>query len=194
MVDQPTSLSLLQRVREQRQDAWSQLVFLYAPLVEHWCRGWGVPGADVDDLRQEVFHAVVTGLESFRRDRLSDTFRGWLRVITYRKFLDFCRRKQHHAVASGGTDAQRRLEQVPEVSDVPTEDPPEELRRLHHRALELVHSSFEEQTWQAFWRTAVEGQAPVDVAQDMRMTPAAVRKAKSRVLRRLKEELGDLLG
>jgi len=65
MVDQPTSLTLLERVRAQRPDAWFQLVFLYAPLVECWCRGWGVPGADVEDLRQGVFQSVVTGLASF---------------------------------------------------------------------------------------------------------------------------------
>ncbi len=193
MFDQSTSLTLLQRIRQKRQDAWFQLVYLYTPLVDQWCRGWGVPAADADDLRQEVFQAVAAGMESFRRDRPSDTFRGWLRVIAHRKFLDFCRRKQHQpAAAAGGSDAYRLLAEVPEPPEPPG-DSPEEVQLLHHRALELVRSSFEEQTWQAFWRCAVEGQAPGDVAQDMHMTPAAVRKAKSRVLRRLKDELGELL-
>ena len=35
---------------------------------------------------------------------------------------------------------------------------------------------------------------PVDlIASDMGVTPAAVRKAKSRILHRLKEEIGDLI-
>jgi RNA polymerase sigma-70 factor (ECF subfamily) len=194
MFPQSTSLSLLGRARDQHQDAWSQLVYLYAPLVDYWCRGWGAPSPDADDLRQEVFQAVAAGLPAFRRDRAGDTFRGWLRVIAQRKFLDYCRRKQRQPDAAGGTDAHQLMQQVPADEHGQGDDPPEELKRLHHRALELVRISFEDQTWQAFWRCAVEGQAPGDVAQDMHMSPAAVRKAKSRVLRRLKDELGELLG
>jgi RNA polymerase sigma-70 factor, ECF subfamily len=44
-----------------------------------------------------------------------------------------------------------------------------------------------------FWRTTVEDRAPVDLAAELGVTPAAVRKAKSRVLRRLKEEFGELI-
>ncbi len=191
-MDEPTSLSLLERVRHQDSEAWHRLVYLYAPLVHHWCHAWGVAAADADDIRQEVFQSVSRGLAAFRRDRAGDTFRGWLRVITRRKFLDHCRQKQRQPVAEGGSDAHLRLEQVAEESE--GDDAPEEVQRLHHRALELIRSQFEEKTWQAFWRCAVEGQSPLDVAHDMEMSAAAVRKAKSRVLQRLRTELGDLLG
>ncbi|MBY0521915.1 MAG: sigma-70 family RNA polymerase sigma factor [Gemmataceae bacterium] len=194
MQDSSTSLSLLERVRDRNQAAWSRLVYLYSPLIHHWCHSWGVPPADADDLRQEVFQSVATALDKFHRDRPGDTFRGWLRVITRRKFLDHCRRRQGQPAGKGGTDAHVHLMQVPEAAIPEGDDPPEQVQSLHHRALELVRSEFEERTWQAFWRSAVEGQAPVDVARDMSMSPAAVRKAKSRVLRRLKEELGEVLG
>ena len=193
MPDESTSLSLLERVRDRNQEAWNRLVHLYSPLVDYWCRCWAVPPADVDDLRQEVFQSVATGMESFRRDRPGDTFRGWLRVIARRKFLDLCRRKQRQPDAAGGSNAHLQLQQVPDPEDVAA-DPPEEVKGLHHRALELVRGQFEDKTWQAFWRCAVDGLAPAEVGQAMDMTPAAVRKAKSRVLRRLKEELGELLG
>ena len=51
----------------------------------------------------------------------------------------------------------------------------------------------QDRTWQVFWRCVVEGQAPSEISHDLGITPAAVRQAKSRVLRRLKEELGELL-
>jgi RNA polymerase sigma-70 factor (ECF subfamily) len=191
VVDNSTSLSLLERVKHQDADAWHRLVYLYAPLVHHWCQAWGVSAADADDIRQEVFQSVSRGLEGFRRDRAGDTFRGWLRVITRRKFLDHCRRRQRQPVAEGGSEAHVRLEQVAEPAE--GEDTPEQVQRLHHRALELIRSQFEVKTWQAFWRCAVEGQSPLDVARDMGTTAAAVRKAKSRVLQRLRTELGDLL-
>lgn len=192
--DSSTSLSLLERVRHQNQDAWGRLVYLYTPLIDHWCHGWGVRDNDLDDIKQEVFQSVSTGLQTFHRDRPGDTFRGWLRVIAHRKMLDYCRRRQRQPSAPGGSDAHRRLLQLPEPDDSDTHDPPPEVRQLHYRALELVRTQFENRTWQAFWRCAVEGQIPIEVAHDLGMTPAAVRKSKSRVLRRLKDELGDLLG
>jgi RNA polymerase sigma-70 factor (ECF subfamily) len=39
----------------------------------------------------------------------------------------------------------------------------------------------------------VEGKSPKDVGAELGMSPGAVRVAKSRVLHRLREELGDLL-
>ncbi len=62
-----------------------------------------------------------------------------------------------------------------------------------HRALELIRSEFESRTWDAFWGVAVGGGKPADVAADLEMTVAAVYMAKSRVLRRLREEFTELL-
>lgn len=189
MTDAQTSLSLLARVCDRDQEAWQRLLYLYAPMVRFWCRRWGADLADVDDIQQEVFLAVAVGLPSFRRDRPNDTFRGWLRTIAHRKYLDHCRLRQRQPLMTS-TEAVGR----PLLAPSEAEDPPDEVRSLHHRALELVRGEFEDRTWLAFWRCAVDGRAPADVAQEMNLTPAAVRKAKSRVLRRLKEELGEFLG
>ena len=69
MHDQSTSLTLLQRARDRNQEAWKQLHYLYGPLVDAWCGSWGLRGAEVDDIRQEVFQSVAISLETFRRDR-----------------------------------------------------------------------------------------------------------------------------
>lgn len=61
------------------------------------------------------------------------------------------------------------------------------------RALELIRRKFQERTWRAFWLTAVEDRALKEVAIELGMSPGAIRVAKSRVLRRLREELGDSL-
>ncbi len=66
-----------------------------------------------------------------------------------------------------------------------------ELSALLHRGLEIVKSEFETRTWDAFWRVAVEGDRTADVAADMGISANAVRQAKSRVLRRLRDELGE---
>lgn len=193
--EQATSLTLLQRLRTSEEAAWRRLVHLYGPLVRYWCARWGVSGADADDVTQEVFQAVATGLEGFRRDRPGDTFRGWLHGITRNKLLLHARRIDRQPQAAGGSDAWLRWQELAaRPNDPPVEeDPAAEVDALYRRALELVRGEFEEQTWRAFWLYAVDGRAAADVAADLGVTSAAVRKAKSRVLRRLKQEVGELV-
>jgi RNA polymerase sigma-70 factor (ECF subfamily) len=136
---------------------------------------------------------VAAGLASFGRDRSGGTFRGWLKGITRHKLLDFLHKEGRRPVAAGGTDALRLLQEVP-GPDTPLPDAPAaELLRLYERALQLLHTEFEAKTWQAFWQAAVDGAPVADIAAALGMTQAAVRKAKSRVLRRLREELGDII-
>ena len=55
--------------------------------------------------------------------------------------------------------------------------------------LEIVKADFREKTWQAFYRTAVDGQTSQAVAEELGMQAAAVRRAKFRVLKRLRDAL-----
>ena len=189
-----TSLTLLERLRANDRDAWSVMVTLYTPLVRHWCLAGGLQPTDVDDVVQEVCRAALSGLANFRRDRPGDTFRGWLRTITRTAVSLHFRRSARVPVASGGSVAFARLQEVADpAAELPEDDPSDEIRGLHRRALELVRGEFEDRTWQMFWLTAVEDREPADVAPRFGVTQVAVRKAKSRVLRRLREEIGDLL-
>ena len=173
--------------------AWDRLVTLYAPLLYHWCRRWKLQDEDLADVFQEVFQTLIVHIGAFRRVRENDTFRGWLWTITRSKVLDLLRKRSREAA---GGEAEGRLSQVAAPEAVPDSDPAEAeaLRRLYLRGLELIREEFEERTWQAFWRTAVDGRAPRDVAVEMSMSSGAVRVAKSRVLQRLREELGDAGG
>jgi RNA polymerase sigma-70 factor (ECF subfamily) len=189
-----TSRSLLERVRADDGSAWDRLVRLYAPLVMHWCRRWDLQEQDVADVFQEVFLSVATHITDFRKDREGDTFRGWLRTITRSKVLDHFRRRGREPAGCGGSEAQLRMSDLPAPEDAEERsvDAPAE-RGLFNRGLEAIREEFEPRTWQAFWKTAVEGRAAQDVAAELSMSPGAVRVAKSRVLHRLREELGDLM-
>jgi len=186
---------LLARVQADEPDAWERLVSLYAPLVLHWCRCSGLQGPDAADVFQDVFRAVVVYVGGFRKEHAGDTFRGWLRRITQNKLRDHFRRLGRDVQGAGGSSAQERLAQLPAPAaddDLAPEDEGE--RALFARALDMIRGEFEEHTWSAFWRTAVDGRAAKDVADELTMSPGAVRVAKSRVLHRLREELGDLMG
>jgi RNA polymerase sigma-70 factor (ECF subfamily) len=192
-----TSRSLLVRARHNEPGAWDRLVSLYAPLVMHWLRRANVPESDAADVFQEVFRGVAAGLGNFRKDHERDTFRGWLRTITRHKVHDHFQRLGREPQGAGGTEAGVFLAQVPSPAPFGDADDhaddltaPAELMR---RALEQVREHFHESTWKAFWRTVVDAQPATDVAQELSMSAGAVRVAKSRVLQRLREELGDLI-
>ncbi len=191
-----TSRSLLGRIQADDPAAWRRLVDLYGPLVFHWCRRWDLPEQEIADVFQDVFQAVATHVAGFRRERAGDTFRGWLRTITQNKVRDHFRKLGREPGGVGGTEAQIRLAGLP-AARWPDEDENDTTdgdaeRRLFGQALNLIRGEFEERTWQAFWRTTVDGSTASAVALELGMSPGAVRVAKSRVLRRLREELGDV--
>ena len=66
-------------------------------------------------------------------------------------------------------------------------------QQLVNRALKLMEAEFEETTWKACWECVVSGKPAGVVARQLGLTVAAVYAAKSRMLRRLREELSGLL-
>lgn len=192
--DSRTSTTLLRLAQGNDPAAWHRLVNLYSPLVYRWCRQAGLQDADCVDLGQEVFRAVARKLGDFRRDRAGDSFRGWVRAITRNKLRDHFRAQAAAAEPVGGSTARDVLGQIPDTADDSAAEPlREETALLYRRALDLIAAEFEPQTWQAFWRVAVEDQKPADVAQALGVTPNAVYLATSRIRRRLREEFADLL-
>ncbi len=188
------SSSLLGHVRAQQPEAWRQLVQLFGPVVYGWCRQSGVGAADAADVAQETFRAVAGHIADFRRDRPGDSFRGWLWTIARNKIRDHFRRLQDLPAAEGGTEAQHKLAQGPDRSPEPSsfQRSADGSRSFANPALERVRAEFEPRTWLAFWRTTVDQQPAAAVAEELGMTPAAVYQAKSRVMRRIRRELGDL--
>jgi RNA polymerase sigma-70 factor (ECF subfamily) len=187
-----TSPSLIERIKADDEAAWNRLVGLYAPLVWRWCRRWDLPEQELADVLQEVFQSVATHAPAFRRDRSGDTFRGWLRTIARNKVRDHFRRLGREPGGAGGTEAQLRFAQLPDARADDDSSEGRAERDLFGRALELIRSEFEERTWRAFWLAVVDDRPAAEVAAELGMTPGAVRVAKSRVLRRLREELGEI--
>jgi RNA polymerase sigma-70 factor, ECF subfamily len=192
---EPSSVSstLLDQIRARQPEAWQRLVDLYGPVVYRWCRQLGMTEADAADAVQDVFAAVASGAGRFRREGPGHSFGAWLRTITRSKVCDHFRRRRGLLDAEGGTAAQQRLLDLPEPADESrsmsaTLNPDS---RFARRALEVVRAEFEPRTWDAFWRIAVEGQTPAEVAEAMQLSLPAVYQAKSRVLRRLRREMSD---
>ncbi|HWA96873.1 MAG TPA: sigma-70 family RNA polymerase sigma factor [Pirellulales bacterium] len=187
---------MLDRIRRRDAESWDRFVKLYRPLVGFWLRDANLADHDRDDLVNEVFQAVVQHVDSFRNNQPGATFRGWLRTITRNKLIDFYRRQVREPAGEGGSTALERLQQIPADNSTPATTEPEhadEESVLLQRAMKLLQQDFEPRSWQAFWRTVIDGETTADVAAALGMTSAAVRKARSRVLQRLRAEFGELL-
>ncbi len=184
-----TPVSLLARLRKpDPHEAWLRFVELYTPLLFHWARRLGLQQSDAADLVQEVFVILVQKLPEF--DYQADRrFRGWLWTVLKNKYRERQRRLT-------GKPYERNVDAVSELPDPDSDAAPEreEYRQyLTRRALEVMHSDFQPSTWKACWKSVVEGRPAAVVAAELGITVNAVHLAKSRVLRRLREELAGLL-
>lgn len=190
-----TSVSLLQRVQSGSDaDSWQRLTELYTPLIRGWLRRGGLLDHDADDLIQEVLAVVVRKLPEFRRAERPGAFRCWLRTISVNCLRAHWRARQGRPTVTGDTDFLQFLEQLEDpASGLSRQWDEEHDRHVFQRLLALVQPQFEPATWEAFRRVALDGQSPDDVAAGLGITVNAVFIAKSRVLRRLRDEGAGLI-
>ena len=184
---QNTSLTLLQRLREPADtSAWNRFVELYTPLLYYWARRAGLQSADASDLVQDVFQLLLLKLPEFQYDK-SKSFRSWLRTVTMNKWRERARRISEKA--RGGSE----LGAEPAIADgAQTFWDDEYHKMLAARALKVMQGSFEPATWKACWESVVNERPATEIAAELGLTANAVYLARSRVLRRLREELQGL--
>ena len=188
-----TSLSLLAMLIDSKADAWTRLDHLYTPLICYWCRRWGVPPQDVDDIRQDVNGVLFQHLPDFL-PKHPGAFRAWLRSITRNTCFNHLRKINGQPCAEGGSEAGKRLQEIPE-SDATLngeDDPVDQRRALLDRTLASIHPEFSRRDWEAFRLVDVEGLTSAEAGVNLGMTALAVRQARHRIRRRAHQALGDL--
>ena len=191
-----TPASLLERLRNGAdQAAWRRLDALYRPLICGWILRDPDLREDADDLVQEVMRVLIRELPHFRRQRVG-SFRRWLRLVTHNQVQGFRRKHRHRPRGVGEANADGPLAQLA--------DPNSELSRLwdqehdrhvQRRQLELLEtdSQFEPATLQAFRLVVFDDVKPSAAAEALGLSVNAVLLAKSRVLKRLRQESEGLL-
>ena len=190
-----TSQSLLDGVRRFENEAWERFARIYSPLLYRWGRQAGLQEHDAADVAQEVFRAVARHIADFRREKPDDSFRGWIWTITRNKVRDHYRIQTTRPAGIGGAEAEWNASAIvdPLSESLSDESAAEAEQSVVHEAIQLVRDEFEPRTWEVFTRLAVDGHDPGQVAAEFGMTMGAVYTAKSRVLRRLRQELDGLL-
>jgi RNA polymerase sigma-70 factor (ECF subfamily) len=182
----PTRASLLVRLRDSRDEsAWREFVGLYAPLVYGYLRKQGLQDADAADLSQEVLGSVAGAVGRLEYDPARGAFRNWLFTIVRRKLSTWRRGRRNDPTGRIDVASPAALEQCPAPEEVRWEAEWE--RHLFRWACQQVRREVTGRTWEAFWRTAIEAQSGVEVAAALGLSVAAVYRARSRVVARLKE-------
>jgi RNA polymerase sigma-70 factor, ECF subfamily len=191
--EHPTaSTALLRGVQKMDATAWGRLVDTFGGIVYRWCRVSGLRPEDAADVVQEVFVSVARGIERFERQKPVGSFRSWLATITRNQLRDHFRRQARREQARGGTDAIAVLEQHAEQLDSTICG--KSIRgAIAQRVLESLRNEVEPNTWAALWMTTVEGRTPADAADATGLSVASVYQAKSRILRKLRLRLAELL-
>lgn len=158
---------------------------MYMPLLYYWARKAGIQESDASDLVQEVFLLLMDKLVDFEYDSRR-SFRHWLHTVMRNKWRELRRRKMPQI---GGID----------VDEAAIPDPNTDREELEHQrhivacALEILRPEFPASVWQAFEEYVIHGHAPGEVAARLGIKLGTVYGAKSKVLRRLRQELQGLV-
>lgn len=187
-----TSSSLIDAAKAQQPEAWDRLARLYVPMVYGWARSFSLQQADAADVAQEVFASVRTGLARFGHRKPEDRFRAWLYTITRNQVRLHVRRRDRAAQAAGGTEAHQAMQQIPDsLAEYSASYSGDGEAPFLRRAMEIIRAEFEPNVWSAFLAFTLHDRTAADVGDELGMSADAVRQAKCRVLRRLKEFLAD---
>ena len=188
-----TRSSMIVDLQGISQERWTDFLFLYEPLLLHWMRKKGVPDRDIDDVLSESWKSIYEGIGNFDRGSGKGTFRGWLRTIVERRAIDYFRKQKRIDVeVSGGTEEILNQATAPvQKSADAIEDEEAALNEVRARAMELVKGKTKQKTWDMFWMSAVDNVPTADIAAEFGVSSAAVRVAKQRVTKRLKDALRD---
>jgi RNA polymerase sigma-70 factor, ECF subfamily len=187
-------VSLLNRLKtaDPKAAEWQHLHDIYLPLIRSWLGR--VPGLreEAADLAQEVFLIVARELPTFERRR-EGAFRSWLRQITVNRLRSYTRQRDRFP-RTGTEEFAGFLDQLADpTSDLAQQWDLQHDRFVFQRLLTVAKADLAPSTWQAFQRCGIDGESAASVAADLGISENAVLIAKSRVLKRLRDEAEGLI-
>ena len=135
---------------------------------------------------------MVRDIPSFERRR-EGSFRAWVRLITVNVLRNH-RKRQFRKPIVGIDPCDAFLDGLAKPnSELAREWDLDHDRHIFQQLQTAVQPGFAPATWEAFRRFALDGLPAAQVAAELGLTVNAVTLAKSRILKRLREEAGDLL-
>ena len=150
----------------------------------------GLQAADAENVAQNVLTSIARVIEKHEHDPQRAKFRTWLNRIAQNAILNALTRIKPDR-GSGNTEIQSLLNHI-ETNDGDSDLLRLECRReLFRRASRIIVDEFQPETWQAFWKTAVEGQSVAAVSDELEKKPGAIYTARCRIMRRIQELVAE---
>lgn len=188
-----TSATLLGRLRVQPNDeaAWTEFYRQYWPGLVRFGLRQKLTTADAEEVAQRVLAKMARTLRSFEYDP-NRSFRGWLRTVAQRAWLDFLGERWLTEAASPAVAAElNRQEHAASLGQSLEEEYDRELLEI---ALVRVRQRVEPRTWRVFERLALKGEAVAEVAAAENLSIASAYRARSRFQRLLTSALREMDG
>ncbi|MEM6690386.1 MAG: sigma-70 family RNA polymerase sigma factor [Planctomycetota bacterium] len=185
-----TRPSLLVRLQNhQDKVAWDEFVEVYQPVLVRVAQSKGLQDADAQDLAQHVLISVSKAIHRFDPDRPGARFRTWLRRIADNAIINAVTRRpadlgvggELYSTSTIACDANSKLIRT------------EFRREIFRMAANSIRHDFSDAIWSAFWQTSVENRSVEEVALEMKKSVGSVYAARSRVMRRLRCRVQELL-
>ena len=183
-----THYSLLTKLTDNHPQTWQEFSLVYKPMISNWLKSYPLQAADIEDLTQEIMLFVLENGDSFEHNGRIGAFRNWLRSVTF----NICRnylRKSKPQTHENLTHLTLLLEQL--------EDPQSNQSYLFNLAhdrvivqilLKNLVEHFQAETIEIFKLHVIDEMSAADTAVKMNVAVASVHVAKSRVLRRLRQD------
>lgn len=176
-----TDVTLLERITEGDEISWSQFSGIYSPLIRLVGGDWGLSAAEREELVQDVLVNFFRASRTFRYDRVRGSFRAYLRTIVRNCIYNIVKRRERRVQDSAEVGASPLIDHAFEEKwDV------EWYNHLLGEALNVLRSEMDEYSFQSFFRYAIRGEPPEEVARGLGMSVNAVYVNKCRALARLR--------
>ena len=181
-----TRTSLLRDIQDPRNSRrWMEFKAVYEPMITAFVRKQHVPWHEVDELVQQVFIKLWSGIGSYQRSEAR--FHVWLYQVVRHAVCDWHRNQ--------GKDARRReaaREQGRATAVVLPEEPDAEWehdfrRRVFECAVAAVRPEIEPATWACFEQHILCGRPAAEVARELGRNVNAVYTNASRVLNKVRQ-------
>jgi RNA polymerase sigma-70 factor (ECF subfamily) len=186
-----THLTFLLRLRDRTDRvSWQEFHQRYGQLLYRYARSRGASHADAEDVVQEVELYLFKAISDFEYDARKGRFRTYLRSAVVHALS---RRANQRAAQPALLDP-HTLDYVAGEQEASADARWEREWQLHRLrwAMQSIVDEFEPLTIKAFEMHVLAGQPVEETAQALNLSKASVYQARSRVLRRLKEQLATL--
>jgi RNA polymerase sigma-70 factor (ECF subfamily) len=173
--------------------AWEEFVLIYRPVIYRMARRRGMQDADAQDVTQNILVRISTAIEKYEQEP-GKKFRSWLRRVARNAIFTVVSQFRLDAAKGGSVAHDLLSEQVDVAPEFEQEIEKEYLREQFLRAAAIVRSDVHPETWQSFELTVVQGHSCTKAAELTGKSIGAVYAARSRIVKRLREQIDRLEG